>query len=490
MSDRKIKLEMQQELQEAKRKENEKNYIDYCASHNKKPMSRRDLLGAGLISFSATMTLPTLAGMMIPSTARAQSAECPSSVAGASMASFVTLNLAGGAAMGANYVPMNAAGTPIASYNKMGMGDNQVPLDLEFGNVPFAGNGISKLLTEIRANATPATLGNTAFVAIPVRSRDDFGMNPLDISGLVAKAGLIGTDLPNMGRRASDTGINQMYAKVKPPTPLVVGNYTDIAGALSLGVNGPLSNLDDSQKISLLKLVSRLSESQVNKVNANAGGRMLANLVSCALGKNVTLSEQPAPVVDVRQDASLAAVWGAAGQNDNNENVIFGSMVNAGLLGKAGSVSLEKGGYDYHNNTRTTGDTRDGQAGAIIGKILESASVLNKKVFIYVTSDGSVVSPVSAQRDAPWRSDRGSAGLAYIIAYDPAGRPATSGFQVGQFTDGQAADDTFVTGGNPELAASAAFANYLQFNNRMDLITPVLGSTFSTSQLNQVVKFG
>ena len=69
MSDRKIELEKQAELQEAKRKELEKNYKDYCVSHNAKPMNRRDFMGAGLISFSASMTLPTLAGMMMPKVA-------------------------------------------------------------------------------------------------------------------------------------------------------------------------------------------------------------------------------------------------------------------------------------------------------------------------------------------------------------------------------------------------------------------------------------
>ncbi len=492
MSDRKIEQEKQAELQEAKRKELEKNYVDYCVAHgHKKPMTRRDLLGAGLISFSASLTLPTLAGMMAPRRAFAQSSQCPDAAGASTMAPFVTLNLAGGAGLAMNYVPTDRGGQLLPTYNKMGLGDGQVPIENEFGNVPFAGNGISKLLTEMRAAASPATLANTAFVAIPVRSRDDFAMNPFDVSGMVAKAGLVGTDLPNMGTRQSDTGVRQMYAKIKPPTPLVVGNYNDIAGALELGVQGPLANLTDDQKVSIVKLVQRLSESQVNKVNSQSGGRMLANLVNCALGKNVTLAQQEAPTVDVRANGSLAAVWGVDnGTNDRDQDVVFGSMVNAGLLGNAGSVSLEMGGYDYHNGTRTTGDQRDGNAGRVIGRILESASVLNQKVFIYVTSDGAVTSPVSDDRAAPWRSDRGSAGMAYILAYDPSGQPQTSGHQIGHFTEAQAADDSFITGGNPELAASAAFANYLKFNGRMDLLNPVLGSTFSSSDLAKVIKFG
>ncbi len=492
----KNKNEMKKELQEIERKEKDKNFRDYCLSHGHRPVTRRELLGAGLMSFTASMTVPTLAGMMIPRYASAAE-NCPSSAAGGSaMTTFITLNLAGGAMLAANYLPTDQGRQPLPTYNIMGLGNGSVPVEREFGNVPFAGddgtgNIISKLLVGIRATASQDTLSKTAFVSVPVRSRDDSGANPFDISGLVAKAGLLGAELPNLGRRQSDTGMNHMYAKVKPPTPLIVGNYSDIDGALNLGATGPLSNLSEEQRLSVLGLVKKLSETQTTRVLQNAGGRMLSNLVECAIGKNIEIAQAEKPSVDVRQDASLRGVWGVdAGANDNNQDVIFGSMVKAGLIGTAGTVTLERGGYDYHNNTRTTGDQRDQEAGATIGRILESASLFNKKVFLYVTSDGACVSPTSDDRNAPWRSDRGSAGIVYMLAFDPSGRPETSDHMVGHFTDGQAADNTFVTGGNPELAASAVFANYLKFNNRMDLIQPVLGTTFNTSQLDQVIKFG
>lgn len=488
---RKIELEQTAEKLETHRKELKNRYLDYCRSHGTKPVTRRDFLGAGLLSFSATMTMPTLASLLMPQQAFAQEA-CPSAAGAANMIPFVTLNLAGGAMLASNYVPMDQGGQPLPTYNKMGLGNGAVPIEREFGNVPFAGNGISKLLTELRNTATNSTLAKTAFVAIPVRSRDDFSMNPFDASGMIAKAGLIGTDLPNLGSNSTITGIRQNYSKVKPPTPLTVRNFTDIEGALGLGrTNGPLSPLEDSQKISLLKLISRLSGSQVEKVNANSGGRVLASLVECATNKNISIAEKPMPDVDVRLDSALANVWGVAqNTNSNDRNVVFGSMVKSSLTGLSGTVSLEQGGYDYHNGTRTTGDQRDGQAGATIGRILESAALLNKPVFIYVTSDGSCVSEISEDRAAPWRSDRGSAGMAFMICFNPAGRPQTNGFQLGAFTSGQAADTNFITGGSPELTAAAVFANYLRLNNRIDLLTPTIGNTFNTNQLDQVIKFG
>jgi hypothetical protein len=496
MSDEKIKKELEQEAIQAQRKEQEKNFKDFCEAHGHRPVSRRDLLGSGLISFAASMTFPSLAGLMLPRQLMAAE-NCPSSTTGGSgLAPFITFNLRGGAMLAANYLPTDQGGQPLPTYNVMGLGNGAVPIEREFGNVPFAGDDgsgepIAKLLVGIREAASRATLDRTAFVTIPVRSRDDSGVNAFDASGMVARAGLLGSELPNLGRSSSETGMNHQFAKVKPPTPLSVGNYSDIAGALNLGATGPLSSLNEDQRIRVLSLVNRLSQSQAEKVNQQAGGRMLASLVNCALNKNIEIARAEKPSVDVREDSALAEVWGVnSGTNNNNESVIFGSMVKAGLMGTAGTVTLERGGYDYHNGTRATGDGRDRAAGVTIGRILETAANMGQKVFIYVTSDGACVSPVSDDRNAPWRSDRGSAGIVYMLAYDPAARPETSGHMIGHFTEGQAADNRFITGGSPELATCAVFANYLKFNNRMDLLQPVIGNTFNTNQLDQIIKFG
>ena len=158
------------------------------------------------------------------------------------------------------------------------------------------------------------------------------------------------------------------------------------------------------------------------------------------------------------------------------------------IKNQAGAVSLEIGGYDYHNNTRTTGDAKDQEAGEAVGRILETAALLNRPVMVYVMSDGAVVSAKSNARDSVWSSDQGSAGVAYLFYFNPVGRPATSSFQIGSFTAGQAADDKFVTGNSPEQAAAAVFANYLMANKRMDLFNPIAGRALDQASLNQVIK--
>jgi hypothetical protein len=73
--------------------------------------------------------------------------------------------------------------------------------------------------------------------------------------------------------------------------------------------------------------------------------------------------------------------------------------------------------------------------------------------------------------------------------YDPTRRPVVSSNQIGSFTDGQAADDKFVTGNDAARAAQAVFANYLQFNKRLADFNRVVGrNALDASALNQVVK--
>jgi hypothetical protein len=76
-----------------------------------------------------------------------------------------------------------------------------------------------------------------------------------------------------------------------------------------------------------------------------------------------------------------------------------------------------------------------------------------------------------------------------MMGFDPVKKPETSGYQLGQFTIGQAADEAFVTGGSPEMAAAAVFANYMSFNGKVPLFEKTVPRVFSGDQLEQVLKF-
>lgn len=475
------------------KKNKNKEIPQWALTGHRKPVTRRELLAHGIIPFAGMMMAPQTLNLLFSSVASAQPAfNCPTPVSG--FTPFITLNLGGGAAMAGNFVPLNAGGGLLPTYSKMGLGNNQVPIVKEFGGGTFAGadangNLISKMLEGIQSAATADTISRTTFVAVCVRSRDDSSENPFDISGLVTKAGLGGTQLPNMGTRSSTTGIDQMPAVLTPPTPLVVRSFTDITN--SLGYSASVgAQLNDKQKVKLADLVSKLSAHQSRKLASLNSGEQIKQLVDCAGIKNTELVAAGTGAVDPVQNSTFAPIWALnSGTNRGSNDYVFGSMVYNALMGNSGAAGLEMGGYDYHDNTRNTGDTRDRQAGVTIGRILQSANVLKKPVFLYVTSDGAAGSSESEARNAPWTSDRGSAGAAFLFLYDPTKRPAVSGNQIGSFTDGQVADDKFVTGNDAARAAQAVFANYLQFNKKLGLFNQVVGrNALDTAALNQVIK--
>lgn len=463
-------------------------------------MSRRELLATGLISFSAYLLLPSWI-TFLGSSAEAQAAGCTQTSSG--LIPFITVNLQGGAALQANYLPLDQGGQKLANYDRMGLGNSgaAVPVETEFGNVPFAGKKpssnvlISQFLAGFRSVATEAA-ANTAFVAVCTRARDDFADNKLAVNGLLAQAGLQGSILPFLGITRRRAGISQAPAVLNPPSPLLVNSFGAItnsivpAGALDAA-------LSSKQKSSLLSLVSKLSTAQSRSLSNDTSGTAIKQLLSCANVKNEQVKEMidgGQVIVDPRRDArgaELSTLWNiGAATNGNNQNLVFAGMTYNVLNGNSGAASLEMGGYDYHNNTRTKGDEEDFKAGVTVGRMIQSAHLLGKKLFVYVCTDGAVDSggDDKASFESVWTSDRGTANVAYILYYDPAGRRATTGFQINHFTDGQVASETSPVG-KAEGAAVAVYANYLKLINRMDLYTAGAADVLATQELDKVIKF-
>lgn len=470
-------------------------------------ISRRDLFAAGIIPFSAKLIFPSwLSLLSLPESANAQQAlVCGNSGPASSLCPFIGIKLSGGMAMAGNFMPLDKGGGMLSDYRKLGQGrGGRAGVTYEFSNnVPFFDN--SNLIAGIRAQTAtnPEVLKKTNFIGVCVRSQDDSSGNKFDITAIVAKAGLKGKVLPNLGTRNTDTGVNNSFAYVKPSSPLVVGRYEDLAN--SLDVNIGLSNgtlLSNAQKMKLFESVSNLSKEQSRNISNVTGGDVLGNLIQCANQDNTKIIKDSASLnTDPLSNNAFQTIWGINNNTSkSSQEFVFATMVFNALNGNASTVNLEIGGFDYHNNTRTTGDGKDLEAGTLIGRVLMSMAALNKKGFIVVTSDGSVTSPDSDDPGAVWSSDRGTGGAAYLIGFDPAGahptpsRPGsnTPYTQLGHFTsgDGQAADDNFLIGGNVELAAGAMFVNYLLFNgikkSDIDLYLP---RVFSPDQIDLIQRF-
>lgn len=458
-------------------------------SHShKKPVTRREFLAAGMLPFAANLIMPNWMKILGTSPSALAADSCPTP--GAAMMPFICVDLAGGAGLQANFVPHDAGSQPLASYTKMGLGTAPT-MEREFGNVPFATNITTGFLSGLRSTATAPTIANTAFVAVCTRSRDDSSENPFSPIAMLTAAGLVGTQLPNFGTNNSSTGGNHKSAVLASVAPLIVKSVNDIKNsvgyAASLG-----TRLNAKQKTSLAKLVSGLNENQTRKIASMTSGAQVKTLLDCAGIKNSTLVGGGGTGLDPVTDPNtgIAGVWGvAAGTNATTQNYIFGSIAYNVLNSQAGAGTIALGGYDYHGNARAGTNQQDANAGALVGRLLETARVMGRPLTIMVSTDGSVGND-STDPNANWDGDRGTANVAYMIVFDPAGRRPTSGFQIGNYTKDQVSDDTTVVGSNPEVAAAAIFANWLKLNNRMDLFTTVAGRTISATDLDKVIKFG
>ena len=446
--------------------------------------TRRDFLSAGLIQMTASITLPSVATMLARSgVARAQEIVCPKG-GNTALVPFITINLAGGAGLSANFVPHDEGEQPLQSYSKIGLGTTPPIMTAFANNAPFAANGISQFIVGVTDNAALTTVLNTAFVAAPVRTRDDSSENKLNLEGMVAKAGRAGSILPHLGSNRN------AFAFVPPPNPLGVRRFNAIQEALAIG--GRLGErLDTSQQAKLFKAIETMTADQTRGLASKTGGAEMAQLLNCAAKDNSALVGTPDPGVDPAADPAYLAVWG--NPNMNSDEYARAAIVYNVIKGNAAAGTINLGGYDYHNGTRTTGDTRDNNAGTLVGMILQSFAVMGTKGFVAVTTDGAVTGPNSGSAGGVWTSDRGSAGMAYMLAYDPLTPPSTRGFQMGHYLPGrnqQAVDQSFVTSGTAEMAAAGIFANYLNFSGQLGLLDAVLPRVFTTEDLDKLLKIG
>lgn len=467
--------------------DNQEKLNEYQRTHNRSVLTRRDLLATGVVSFAGTLMSQSIFSMLFPQTAQAQ-VVCAAGKVG-EWIPLITVNLQGGANLSSHWMPMDKGGQMLPSYSKLGWGKaGGFGVDYEFSNkAPFFGG--SSLLEGLRATASAATLSSSAFVGISVTSQDDSASNPSDITGLARGIGLSGKILPNIGTVNTGTGNGTMPAFLPPPAPLIVSAYDDLTGAL--GVGGSLQPLVAAGRAGkLFETMQKLSAHQAGKYLELNGGTQLQNTVTCRTQDNAALVANPgANNTDPRADAGVAQVWGL---NNNtsmaSRDYVFGSLVFNALNGNAGSANLNLGGYDYHDGTRQLGDNQDRAAGRVIGQIMQTASVLGKKVFIMVTTDGATTSAESDAPGSPWASDGGVRGAVYMIAMNPSGAPASRGSRLGYMNADQGAADPFIS--SPDRAAAAVFVNWLNFNGKVGQVEQVLPRVFSNAEIDKLLRVG
>lgn len=459
--------------------------------HNTKPsdMSRRELLATGIIPFAASIAAPSFISALAASSASAANELDCKKVAAVPLCPIINMSLAGGAPLGGEWLPRDKGLQLLPSYSLMGGGkspsvDSEFKKDATQKQATFYAG--SAFLTGVRSVASQESLLKTHFIGVPCRAGDDTAMNKQGIGGMVTAAGRTGDLMKVLGTNRSATGASNQPAMITPPAPLVVTNQNDINGAL--GFNGTLDSLSDAQQAKMMRTIASLASHQATNLVNQSGGEVLQKLMGCANIENADLiANQGNLDVTPLNNARMSTLYNI-NQNTNTGSAAFvkASVAYNVLNSKASYGSLVEGGCDGHNGTRATMDARLLQIGMEVGRLIESAVALDKKLFLYITTDGGMTGPESNDPGSAWASDRGLMGCGYIIAYDPKQESRASTTQLGYFTSGQAAAEDTVWGSDVERWAAVVFLNYLSFNNQLNLLETVIGRKFEPTQIDAV----
>jgi hypothetical protein len=498
---------------------------------HRRPVTRREMLSAGLMGASGLVMAPAwLAALFKPGKASGaiglspdiqsivnDKTQCNISQ-GAGLIPFICFDLAGGANLVGSEVIVGVQGgqanfLSTAGYGKMGVPGNMVP-----GAAGFVSNALGLLwhsdgaiLRGILSKATtPATAANTNGAVFPALSENDTNINPHNPMYGIATVGANGSLLTLVGTEPTVSGGNS----VAPPSlggvminsalqPSTIDRPSDAIGLVSSG------NAADELSVAVQESQVRISggtaftsgaatpDSDFTGVLTQPNGSTpgvqlytdqtsdaaLKNQVRCSYVKaayNSANFGNPSDL-DPRQDANITGggtpIFTTADFSDNDV-AMTATVMKLVLNGFAGAGTISLSGFDYHDNTRATGETRNFKAGQMIGAVLEYAQRLNTPVMIYVFSDGSLTSSSMvdtspAGRDKlAWQGDSSAVAATFFLLYNPKGRTqplnGAASQQIGYFSADGSVVSTSSPGANSVVQlVEMVVLNYLSLHTNL-----------------------
>ena len=169
--------------------------------------------------------------------------------------------------------------------------------------------------------------------------------------------------------------------------------------------------------VSVLESAERISAMKLSQVSTGIPSQDTAikNLVQCSYVDSAYLVDKygnALSALDPTLDPNIAGSGGIFSAIDlqDSDFLATASVMKMVVNGYAGAGTIEMGGYDYHDGTRATGETRDFMAGQCIGACLEYAARVGVPLMIYVFSDGSLVSNGMPDNSV---NGRGKGGLGF-----------------------------------------------------------------------------
>jgi hypothetical protein len=498
--------------------------------NHRRPVTRRELLSAGLMSSTGMILAPAwLAALLKPGRARAQSAtgialdgdispllasnQCNISL-GAGLIPFICFDLAGGANTVGSEVIVGVQGgqanfLSAAGYGKMGVPGNMVPTSGAFVSdaLGLLWHSDGAILRGILSKATSAaTAAGTNGAVFPVLSENDTDINPHNPMYGIAQVGANGSLLTLVGTEPTVSGGNSGAppdlggVPINPAwQPSTIDQPSDATGLVSTGgassdalsvavqesqvrISSGTTLYDSSASDPAASFTGVLTEPSggtpgVQLYTDSGADGQLKNQVRCSYVKatnNAAAFGNPADL-DPTQDKNIVGgstpIFSASDFSDPDV-AMTATVMKLVLNGFAGAGTIALSGFDYHDNTRATGETRNFQAGQMIGAVLEYAQRLGKPVMIYVISDGSLTSSSMVDTSAAgrdklaWQGDSSAVASTFFLVYSPKGRPQPVGGaasqQIGYFSSDGSVVSTSSPGANSvEQLVEMLVLNYM-----------------------------
>jgi hypothetical protein len=469
---------------------------------HKVPMTRRELLGAGLRTAPAVVIGPAWLGSVLKSNkANASALDADiQALLGSGQCNVATnptgipvicFDLAGGANLVGSEVIVGQKGgqanfLTTAGYGKMGLPGNMVPSAAGFTDSSFGlmWHSDGAILRGMKTTATtPATAAGTSGAVICGMSQNDTGQNPHNPMYGLAMIGSRGTLLNLVGNQSSVSGGNSasvpyMINPLFQPTTISLPG-DDVALVSTGGAPAdPVSVavLESQTRISAgaalydptntagTEFTGMLAPAQAGKTGVSlysSGGLpdvALKSQVRCAYAQAAYTAAtfgDPAsldPTQDPLITAGAAPIFTAAQMKSDSDIQKTASVMKLVCNGYAAAGTITLSGFDYHDSTRATGETRNFKAGQMIGAVLEYAQRSGSPLMVYVFSDGSLssssmVDTSAAGRDKlAWQGDNQTVSSTFFLAYSPKGRPSpvngAASQQIGWYTPDGAVDTT------------------------------------------------
>jgi hypothetical protein len=491
-----------------------------------RPVSRREMLSAGLITGAASVIMPSL-GLFTPATARADVrtnldflglANCGLE-GGANRVPFIAFDLSGGANLAGSNVLIGKQGGQMdfisaAGYGRLGLPGNMTPnlpgqIDSSFGLAFHVDSAIVRGMKR-RATGT-ATAANTNGSIIAARSENDTANNPHNPMYGIAKTGSKGELLTLIGSVSSDSGGNSMAPSmmIDPRIrPTKVDRASDVTGLVDTGELATLF-ADPADAVAVMESMAVLTHRKHARVSTGlAADASLKEFNKCGYVKSAYLAEtfsDPA-ALDPSKDANIVGptgIWTQAEYDADGEFRKTAAVMKMVIDGNAGAGTIQMGGFDYHTGERATGEGRDERAGQCIGACLEYAARKGRRLMVYIFSDGSLSSggmidnSVGGRGKGVWTGDNQSTAASVMLVHSPQGRPVlttgTGGVarnQIGWFTADGAVANTSHPGANAvNQLVEVVILNYLALHGQQGQMSTFFPSNGLGAQLDNWTAF-